>query len=340
MTIRNYLIAETLPALEMLLRGCEGTSRAPRIEMLIALRSSAVADLASASDTLDIPVRTLRRWWGLYRDGGITGLLGEKYRTEIKRPRATPKSSASDCILPGKVIALLNALPDRADATEWIEQFRAALVELFGDIDRITINVGSTESSGGSGPGSSDIMAVHHVGKENRRGRSAIITSEMPKEPSGQILTTMVANGFPADRYHPPHLYDYRRADGTYLGSIILWRSVTSTPISPGTLGTFASLEPFLLFMLSDSMARQQAARPELNSFTERMTEIAREYGLSKREHEVIIHYLVGRSYKVIADHLSVSLSAVRKHIEAIHEKTGAKTTAELVARFFTPIRE
>ena len=102
----------------------------------------------------------------------------------------------------------------------------------------------------------------------------------------------------------------------------------------------FASLEPFFRFMISDFIARQQAAQPELRGFTERVAQISRDHGLSVRERDVIIHYLVGRSYKEIADHLAVSISTVRKHIEAIHTKTGVKTTAQLVARFFAPLRE
>lgn len=55
---------------------------------------------------------------------------------------------------------------------------------------------------------------------------------------------------------------------------------------------------------------------------------------LSAREREVLEHLSRGRLYKEIAEHLSISLDTVRKHLQSIYQKLHVHSRTEAVVRY------
>lgn len=75
-------------------------------------------------------------------------------------------------------------------------------------------------------------------------------------------------------------------------------------------------------------MAVESTAKP---SDEERLAGIVRDYGLTRREAEVLPYLAKGRSAKVIAEALYVSESTIRTHIRKIFEKIDVHSKQELI---------
>jgi len=142
--------------------------------------------------------------------------------------------------------------------------------------------------------------------------------------------------GLPFELYHPPTGFDYYYAGQAYLGTILLWREIGKPPITEGTLQTMAELEPFLVFALSDLVARHQSERPIGRVFHDALEDLVSEAGLSPQEERIVVLQLMGHSYKEMADVLAVTVDTIKKHFKQIHKKTATRGQAELFAKYFT----
>lgn len=58
-----------------------------------------------------------------------------------------------------------------------------------------------------------------------------------------------------------------------------------------------------------------------------------KDYGLSPRETEVLLQLSQGNSFKIIADHLDLSVLTVRTHIRNIYEKLQVRSQTEAVSK-------
>ena len=80
-----------------------------------------------------------------------------------------------------------------------------------------------------------------------------------------------------------------------------------------------------------DAPRAEAACAPENASFSDDLEAFASDYGLTRREAEVVPYIYKGRSAKVIAGTLCVSESTVRTHIRRIYEKTEVYSKQELI---------
>lgn len=80
-----------------------------------------------------------------------------------------------------------------------------------------------------------------------------------------------------------------------------------------------------------DALRAEAAFAPENTSFSDDLDAFASDYGLTRREAEVVPYIYKGRSAKVIAGTLCVSESTVRTHIRRIYEKTEVHSMQELI---------
>ncbi len=60
------------------------------------------------------------------------------------------------------------------------------------------------------------------------------------------------------------------------------------------------------------------------------------DYGLSKRELEVLEHLVQGNSYKMIAEALQISYNTVNSHMKKIYEKLHVNSVGEAVSKAIT----
>jgi transposase len=235
-----------------------------------------------------------------------------------------------------RVIDFLNGLPATGNVPEWVSGFRDALSGFLGDVDRISINVNTSCDLTNPGTYSTGSIVTQHVAASARRRVAMNVERERTARPSERLLANAAANGFPVDDYHEPTPFDYFFGGSAYLGTIILWRKRTEPPISIDTLESFASLEPFIIFALSDVVARTKAAQPVNTAFAEALDRMNDDAELSAQEQRIVILQLTGHSYKEMADMLSVTVDTVKKHFQKIHRKTKTRSQSELFAKYFT----
>lgn len=241
-------------------------------------------------------------------------------------------------VISESVLDFLNALPVTGDTPARISAFREALQRLLGDVDRITVNV-NMNCNLDHPEDYAPKMAVtqHSSGAKESEGTVVVDYESEELQPVERLLQNFQRQGFPLERYHSPHSFNYTLGEHAYLGTIFLWRELSHSPVSSATLDTVGKLEPFLVYALSDLVARHQRTEPIVGVFEEAMRHLAEEAGLSRQEQRVLFLQLLGNSYKEMADMLAVSMDTVKFHLKTIYRKTGTRSQSELFAKYFTP---
>ena len=72
-------------------------------------------------------------------------------------------------------------------------------------------------------------------------------------------------------------------------------------------------------------------ARKVLTTFRDSNPNLSPDFQLSEREREVLAGLVKGLSYKLIADHCSISIDTVRSHIRHIYEKLQVNSKAQAI---------
>lgn len=341
---RKGIIKESVDQLTEMLRRHRGTPLENRIQMLLLLLNDSSLTILDVAHMVQCSERTVRRWWSLYQEGGMEALLSDSsIRISTDEPaQARTNQEPTVSLLAANIREFLNALPLSGDPVTWITTTREVLKRLLGDVDRISIEVNVHCDLHNPGNNNSNMFVAQHFAGEESRNHRTIVTSQLRmKSPGELLLDALRRQKFPLDDFHPPHVFEYYIHEGqTHVGTIFLWREQRKPLISTRTLGAMEELRPFLTFLLTDCIARRRRPEFDLRMFTEIVTVVGRNEGLTVRENEVLLHHLLGREYEEIADRLNISVDTVRKHVKAIHRKSGARTYTELFARYFTPLRE
>lgn len=235
-----------------------------------------------------------------------------------------------------RFVSFLNALPTTNDLEEWLLTFRDALRRLLGDVDRVGVNINvgcdlvrSRESE------EFTLFFMQAFAPENEGNPEVTVGVCPPNRQQYERLLDVAYRYLPRQDYHPVWGIDYT-FNGSYLGSILLWRSRHQSPISNETLQLLESLRPFIEFIFTDAIARFRYLRPGGRTLQRIAAIIRRDAGLTEREWEVLHLHMSGMTYKEIADCLSLSLVAVKKRMVQIHRKAGVENQFELFARYCT----
>jgi DNA-binding CsgD family transcriptional regulator/DNA-binding transcriptional ArsR family regulator len=307
-------------------------------ELRIRLETEGFAGLDDARAWLE------ERYGVAYSRSGLWNLLRTGARAThglwtVHHSRRSPRPSradAKDGHFSGEILGFLNALPSTMDPVEWINCFRDALLELFDDIDRISIIVNTLCDLTKPQEYVPTVSIAHHNQGSTAGGSISVTAIDAPKQRFEGIVEDFRRQGFPLKEYHPPHGFDYYYEGHAYLGTVILWREVTAPALSDHTVAVFGSLEPFLTFMLTDLVTRHQYGKPVDRAFYQAWERLVEEALLSPQERRIIVLQLLGHSYKEMADQLSVTVDTIKKHFKQIHRKTGTRGQAELFAKYFT----
>lgn len=241
-------------------------------------------------------------------------------------------------LIPENILRFLNSIPTTYDSLEWNAGFRAALVEFLGDVDRIaltlnvqceiihpereTVTVGISEMTNGE-----DREIVAYTEEE--------LTDET--EHLARLFARMQRLNFPFENYQAPKGFVYYYGGVVHLAVMALWREKGKPPISERTLQTIEQLRPFLIFLFSDSAARNQVHKPGEGAFMRTIEQLTASSSLTLQEERVFMMQLMGCSYDEIAETLKISLNTVRSHVKAIHGKTGAQGASQVIAKYFIP---
>ncbi|MEO5931471.1 MAG: helix-turn-helix transcriptional regulator [Candidatus Kapaibacterium sp.] len=230
----------------------------------------------------------------------------------------------------------LNSLPTGGEIISWLESFRASLGAFLGDADLVMVDVNylcDLDDPAGYRPLRAFTQHISAGGDED----VAVELDSADGTHGARLLAQARSNGFPTGEYHGPAIFEYFFGGCAYLGTIILWRNRDAAAISPESLATMRELEPFIIFLLSDIVARHGYRRPVDRAFHQALEGIAEQIGLTGREEEVLALHLFGYPYQRIAGQLHLGIDSVRKYVKSIHRKAGVSTYTELFARYFTP---
>jgi len=119
--------------------------------------------------------------------------------------------------------------------------------------------------------------------------------------------------------------------DGIPLGSVTLFREQEAGDFSPVQMRVLLELARHLSARLGTLFPRG-IADDEQSVDVDETTRIAKRFGLSGREEQVLSLMLDGESNRSVADRLYVSESTVKKHINSIYRKVGVKSRMQLAA--------
>lgn len=269
--------------------------------------------------------------------GGYWGIAGHLYS-------ATPAAEAgstvvrrtmSEPLIPDNILRFLNALPTTGDTVEWILQFRAALQELLGDVDRIAVNINincDLAHPEKYNPGIDIRIEGFPPLRKSLEIGSTLLDHVTPAE---RALADYKRLGYPLEEYQAPIGYDYFVAGHAHVATLFLFRRRGLPQISKKTVRAMKSLEPFLLFAFSGLVAHHYRARPVDVLFIQLLDRVRKAAKLSKREGQVIMLHLFGLSYAEIARQLFISENTVAKHVKSAHRKTGCQSFLELFRPYF-----
>jgi DNA-binding CsgD family transcriptional regulator len=212
------------------------------------------------------------------------------------------------------LILFLNRLPVTSDCARWMDELRAALLELFPDVDRIAININIYCDPVHPVAMCEDPVSVLFSNNGKKEG---LAISQLP---SPQSITTEfeaeTGKNVPLEKYHAPKYFHYFHESGQYYGSMIFFRRIDKEGTSAAIYHAMAELEPFIKYIYASFLAMQTAAKPFNAAFRDVQNSMQNEARFSAAESKVVTLQICGYSYKQIAEHLSVSMNTVRSHIK------------------------
>lgn len=325
------------------------TNRIGRDELEELRKKMSTGELSSLNEVQE----WLEKQFGVqYSLKGVANLLQQ--RLKAKRVWIVPgendvrtnqikstKPAVEPVAIPDKVLHFLNRLPLINDTQEAIDRYREALMEMLGEVDRVSLYINIRCDLTADPPvteypkaGGQKMM----IAEDATVGRDSISVASYNENehPSQRILENLRTQGVRLDDHHVPITYEYYYRD-QWLGAIFLWRERIKTPITQRTKDLLTLLEPFVIYMLSDLVARHHYAHPVDRLFNDALEEMVRDGGLTMQERRVVTFRLLGHAYKEIADKLDISEDAIKKHLTAVHRKTGTRSYTELFAKYFTP---
>jgi DNA-binding CsgD family transcriptional regulator len=237
---------------------------------------------------------------------------------------------------PDRFVPFLNALPTTSDLEPWLIRFRESLRQLLGDVDRVGVNVNVGCDLHRSRERETFTLYFLQAFAPERGQNPEVAVGICPQDRHHYERLLEVSYRFLSrEEHHPVHGVDYHY-NGSYIGSILLWRARQQPPISEETLKLLEDLRPFIIFAFSDAIARFRYVRPGGRTLQRIASIIRRDIGLTDREWEVLQLQMSGMSYKEIADCLNLSVVAVKKRVAQIYRKAGVENQFELFARYCT----
>jgi len=233
------------------------------------------------------------------------------------------------------IIAFLNRLPITGDRAKWMDELRAALLELFPDVDKIAININVYCDPVRPHISKQEEISVRFSTSGDKQGLAIEPLSKMSITEEFEAETGKFVQ---LEKFHPPRYFHYIFNDGQYMGSMIFFREIGKPATSEETFRTMEEMTEFIKYIYASFLAMQNAAKPFGAAFLDAQCRMEEEAGFSLTERKVMTLKLAGKSYKDIAEHLDISLNTVRSHIKSIHRKTHTRSYTELFAKYFTPV--
>lgn len=240
-----------------------------------------------------------------------------------------PDSEGRDDV---RLLTFMNRVPPLDEPIAWATGFRDALVELLGDVDRISVTV-NLESF--------DLEHRLTYGHTYRWRVNPIVINRLGTDGPAHMLAAAAADaGFPINDYHTPSVFTYSAGEGTYLGAIILWRLRTRTPVSEQSLQLLNDLRPYITFRMFECVARMVRDERVERSIGSLAALVSARVGFTTRQREVFALAATGMSIGAIAARLGMLPAIVRRSLQGIYKRAGSADVGEIFRRFVAPAKE
>lgn len=330
-------IKESTEILREFLSRNAGTPHERRLQVLLALKENPHQSWREVARSLDIPKRTVENWLRLYRREGIEALLALQARAPRKSAKTGNEAPATEQGESDRAKALMNSLPLSLNTVEWGTELRHALLAYLGDVDHIVVVVCTTLDL--VHPDTNRHGQFHNQSYYTRTEKARVhVTGTSERKGWETVVERGERDGFPLHLYHPAIGFDYfYKTSESYLGSILLLRLKNKPRISPRTLARLEELRPFLVYVLSDHVARQRLLNPADLIFRDLVPRIAADAKLTEREQQVLMLMVVNYTKAEMAEHLNITVQTVASHIRHIYAKTGVSRAGDIWSRYMTP---
>jgi DNA-binding CsgD family transcriptional regulator len=339
--IVSRTVRETAEELERFEQVYRGRPEEARVRFLRILRTQPELTFEEAARVAGVPRRSAHRWWSIYEDRTIAGLVNLSMGRPKgpRKPEKPPEIRGHDGpVTTDALLELMNGLPVELGLLEGINGLRERLMAIFPDVDRISISVNTYCDLENPKLYRPNLLISQRADVADRLDEGINVQRLRGTEaPAYDLLEQMRLGGFPFSRYHPPVATDIFFADTADLGAILLWREVDKRPISDETIQLLERIRPFLVYAFSNLVTRHHYANPRDRVFYSALGDMARRARLTAQEQRIISYRLMGYSYKKIAAELGRTEGAVKKQLASVHRKTGTQGHSELFAKYFTP---
>lgn len=269
-------------------------------------------------------------------------IMGTRKKYTGHPPAAVPHDTGLS--VPPRVLRFLNSLPVGGDLVEWLMEFREALRQLLGDVDRVAVrvNISKDVDSVNKFNWLMNVNQFIYTGdkatKIFNRPNSNVVKDRAglsKVEGARMLLEEMKRLNISLHEYQVPYCYDYHSYGEPNLGSLVLFRRNGAKPISLPTLRMVESLEPFFVFLFTSLKSRYFYHQAGAAIFDWSVYQIKSEMKLTDREVEVLILRLYGLTFNQIAKELFLSHATVRKHLHTLLRKGNARNAIEMFTRRF-----
>ena len=337
--MKDTFILEEVDDLDALLNSNELSDKAQlKVRLLVAIKRVPQRELDETANLLGVSSRTVRRWLKVYREKGLSGLLGFSVDHIVtqKRNKCVGDSSNPDVIVREKVVAVLTNIAAHPDPCNWKIEFEQLIPDLFEDIDRIVANLHLNSKVFCAKGSTLTNVRQSHSGRAPQRMQQA---STPPRIPEWKLsLEEGRQIGFPFKQYHPPVGFDYFSVldYNTYVGSLILFRRIELPDISDHTLDLIDKLHPFLEFVWTYQGTQVPFRGSNFSSHEISISRDGQSVTLTSQQSRVFALLMKGQSYQEIGAALHISPRTVETHTRTILKAFGVRTIHELVLALFT----
>ena len=293
---------------------------------------------------IDVPVRRVSEWSRLLEEKGLSALMNLGTRGYDWIPYSERSLELSDGpAVPEEIphameIRLLAILDDLVSINpeEWSERVNDVLQGISPEIDLARVSVRTTANLRQEDHSEPPVVITTAPGRDRvdiveQGGYLHYWKAEMMN------VIHSSATGFRADAYALPIAHDYSAfSNGTYIGSIYLFRKVDRGPFSIGLRSLITRLERQMTAFLLTRVLWKQSRNPLLTGFGEAVRSMSIPTPLTSAEIRVAALLLAGEGDEDIAGSLSISIHTVHNHKQSIYRKTGVSSLGELYRRLLS----
>lgn len=218
----------------------------------------------------------------------------------IHFPDGAPPLSTSSSIVDSEAIraavaewtlAFLESLKSGTGTREWIALFRDSLAGLLG-VDRVSVDV-NVAALRRQPPDADRALAISHTFDDDGAYDPTVRLDAQeatgtPASHAERFIDAMSRGGFTIHDYNPPLAEEYFDESGTYLGTILVWKRTSPTPIGERTLQLLDAAAAVIRSLFIDCAARHQSREPVNDAFYHALDELATEARLTPAQHHVV----------------------------------------------------